>query len=151
MKKQSMPLSDKAIHFRCLSDIMAMAVRTGEYREPGFRAEVYDIVDDIFADEIGQIRMVAAYERALLQRDIEIIHLKTLREIDQRVAEMERKVEAEIRRIFAELAQRPAFSPRVPDLNAPIYSACRDLDRRKSESQKRMGEWFTQIIGQLKI
>ncbi|GEM_PF-2841671 len=93
-----------------LAEILHLAVFTGEYRDAAdrrrpsaaFQQEVREAIDDIFAEEIGNIRAVAAREREILKRDAEIMYRKAVGDMGRDLAVRLAKLEESIRRIFRE-------------------------------------------------
>jgi len=161
----------KQLKFRSLTEIMGMAIHTGEHllppdpknplkpREanPAFRDEVHEIIDDIFADEIAEIHHVAEVEREILRRDIEIARQKLLRDIEQAYAEQMKKIEIEIRKIFQETADRAEARAKaaaevetLKSVADPVFaknSAAFEESRRPSHI--RMGQMFKNIYDRI--
>lgn len=157
--------SIKALKFRSLTEIMHVAILTGEYRDPlnprqpnpAFRKEMYDIIDDIFAEELEDIRLTAAVEREILRRDIELMHQRALRNIEILMAERMAELTIQIHKIFREVAERAEARSlaalAVESARAVPAEAVRQNEKQfesaRRESHGRLEHAFQKILGRI--
>lgn len=157
--------SIKTRKFLSLVEIMQMAVHTGEYRDPRnprqsdprFREEINDIIEDIFAEELAEIRETAATELEILKREIALMRERTLRDIENRFAEHMRILEIEVRKIFQEVADggkaRKVAATIIEDIRRVPAESIRaheqELDQGVKESVGRMNRLYQKLTGRL--
>lgn len=165
MNRKNTPLPEKAVRFSSFTEILLMAMRTGEYREPGFKQEMNDIVDQVCAEEIEMIRSVAEQERIFLRTEAEILKTEALHALEQQAAAMEILMERKIREIFREAATKISYSESDPDIEIisdeelaniekdfekRLNAAIHNFKSKRQESHLRIDRLFTDIINNLK-
>ena len=130
--------------FISLMEILGYALETGEYKDPNdprrsnpeFKRQINEMMDEIFAEEINSIHLVAKYERELLKRDAEIIKLRILLDLERKFDKRLKKMDEDLKNIFKDEADIEA-PDKAEEYSRKAIEELRNAAREISEEYKK--------------